>query len=262
MQTPNFDGEKKRDHMIFLRSVGFIIVSYTSWIEYKRYERRKMHRELDINDLGQVEQIVYNGLKSGDILIFSRRWYHYHIPMAVSILLYQWFYESEYDHAGVIVVDPKEGVPYLIEINPFTKPIARNLYNRIDHSNSESILLIKLNREIKVLEKPEKLCEEIASKHGMEALSITTAIIVASFKNLWNSNTADVSYCPSTRFLKDFYDQRGFQLKFTDYVQSNDNGSQMFSCKNIFNRDFVLNSKSLEKDKILLSRKDIYLKVR
>jgi hypothetical protein len=248
--------------MVLLRSIGFIAASYTSWIEYKRYESRRKHREININDLGQIEQILYNDMNTGDLVLFSRRWYHYHIPMAAAVLLYQWYYETEYDHAGVILIDPMDGVPYLLEANPCSKPSVRQFYNRVDRSKAESILLVKLNRKIQTKEKPAEICHGLSSGHGMEALSIPTTIIISTFKKLWNFKESSLSYCPSSLFLRDFYAQRGFQMRLSDHMHSDEIGSQTISCKNIVDREVALCSSSSEKKSILLSRKDIYLKAR
>ena len=68
--------------------------------------------------LGSADDIVRDNLHTGDIILFHRRWYNYHIPIALGIKLYQSINDCDYDHAGIIVQD-QYGVPYVYENTPF-----------------------------------------------------------------------------------------------------------------------------------------------
>lgn len=92
---------------------------------------------------GSADEILLDTLKTGDILLFSRRWYYYHLPQALYILIYQNVFDTEYDHVGICVCD-KYGEPAILE-NTFWGGFKLRPFNeRIVHSRSHQISLLTL----------------------------------------------------------------------------------------------------------------------
>ena len=95
-----------------------LLLSYTGYI----YSNNKTSNNSSSNSnsfvLGSADDIVRDNLNTGDIILFHRRWYNYHIPIAISIKIYQYINDNDYDHAGIIIQD-QYGVPYVYENTPF-----------------------------------------------------------------------------------------------------------------------------------------------
>lgn len=117
-----------------------IAAGYTAWIEFS--VRRRLPSAQDFS-LGSADDIIQDNLCSGDVVLFSRRWYRYHIPMAIAIKWYQTFYDTEYDHCGVIVQD-KFGNPFLFETLPFAGCRLRPFDKRILHSQAHQIVVLPI----------------------------------------------------------------------------------------------------------------------
>lgn len=92
---------------------------------------------------GSADEILLDSLKTGDVLLFSRRWYHYHIPQALYILVYQFIFDTEFDHIGICVCD-KFGEPSVLENTFFGGLKSRPFNERIVHSKAHQISLIML----------------------------------------------------------------------------------------------------------------------
>ena len=52
---------------------------------------------------GSADDMLNDKLQTGDVILFSRRWYNYHLPQAACIKLYQMTHDASYDHLGVVV---------------------------------------------------------------------------------------------------------------------------------------------------------------
>jgi hypothetical protein len=92
---------------------------------------------------GSADDTLNEKLKTGDIIVFSRRWYHYHLPQAVFIKLYQLIHDTSYDHLGVIVCD-KYGTPYLFEHTFFGGHRVRPFEPRILYSRAHQITAVMI----------------------------------------------------------------------------------------------------------------------
>lgn len=116
---------------IFLTAGG-----YTSFVEYCRINRRTHGINTEF-PIGSADNMVMDGLQTGDIVLYSRRWYHHHIPLACLIKLYQLIYDCEFDKCGIIV-DGQYGIPNVLElsnngisVNPFPSTILNSLAHQI-----------------------------------------------------------------------------------------------------------------------------------
>jgi hypothetical protein len=93
---------------------------------------------------GSTEDMVLDSVQSGDLLVFSRRWYLHHLPMAISLFLYRRLFDCDFDHVAVILVD-RFGKPFVIENTPYQGIQCRPLSERLLFaSSSENILLLPI----------------------------------------------------------------------------------------------------------------------
>ena len=91
--------------------------------------------------LGSADSLVMENLKAGDIIVFSRKWYLYHLPVGAMIMGYKFAFGTEFDHAGVIVED-KYGTPNVLEKTPFRGYQCRPFQERIRNSKARHILVV------------------------------------------------------------------------------------------------------------------------
>ena len=88
-----------------------------------------------------ADALITEELRTGDLVLFSRKWYCYCLPMAASIRLYAYSYGCDYDHAGIIVLGD-DGTPHVFELTPFGGYKLRSFEDRIRHSQSTHIIVI------------------------------------------------------------------------------------------------------------------------
>jgi len=89
------------------------------------------------------DEIIKNGLQTGDLVFFSRRWYRYHIFEALCIKVTQLLYDSPFDHVGVIVCD-QWGTPQVFENRFFKGEVLRPFESRVLHSKAHSVVVVPL----------------------------------------------------------------------------------------------------------------------
>jgi hypothetical protein len=129
-----YQGLKRSTKLAYAVVVG--IAAHSTYVECDKF-----YQKLDpAFAVGTADDILANQLETGDIILFSRRSYQYHLPVAVLIKLRQLLYDSPIDHGGVIVV--KEGIPYVMERCPFKGVQARPFEERIRRSRSADIMVI------------------------------------------------------------------------------------------------------------------------
>jgi len=91
-----------------------------------------------------ADALIADEVRTGDLVLFSRKWYRYSLPMAAAIRLYEYSYGCDYDHAGVIIVGDN-GTPYVFELTPFGGYKLRPFEERVRHSQSTHIIMIPLS---------------------------------------------------------------------------------------------------------------------
>jgi hypothetical protein len=124
---------------IFTKAFAFVVVGHALTVESTRMrtlENTKFTR-------GSADDMVMDDLVSGDIVVFNRKWYKYHLPTAAMIKLYQIYYKTDYDHCGVIIQNDK-GEPYVFEKTPFGGYKIRHFEPRLMRSQAQSIIVIPL----------------------------------------------------------------------------------------------------------------------
>jgi len=122
---------------------GGAALLYTGQVEFYNYEARREAAERKTFSPNSGDVVLMNGLATGDLVLFSRRWYRYHLPEALSIKLHQMRHATEFDHVGVVVCD-KFGVPSVFESTYFSGAKLRPFEARILHSKAQQILVLPL----------------------------------------------------------------------------------------------------------------------
>jgi hypothetical protein len=117
-------------------------LSYTTFIEYKRYTN-PAETGTKLFGPGTADDILMDNLSSGDVVLFSRRWYNYHLPAAMFIKIYQLIHNTEYDHCGVIICDDT-GVPSIYELSLHGTLTIAPFSDRIIRSRAHQIVLIPI----------------------------------------------------------------------------------------------------------------------
>lgn len=91
-----------------------------------------------------ADALIAEEVRTGDLVLFSRKWYCYCLPMAAAIRLYSYSYGCDYDHAGIIVLGD-DGTPHVFELTPFGGYKLRSFEERVRHSQSTHIIVIPLS---------------------------------------------------------------------------------------------------------------------
>ncbi len=219
--------------MPFRKILVSAICGYTSYIEYNR-QYPAASRLVKSFTLGSADGLIMNTLETGDLVLFSRRWYHYHIPMAVAISLYKFIHNSDFDHCGVVVNDPVTGVAHIYELSPFsTKPSYREFEARILYSQAHHIVTIPLSFELNA---EDRLKVNAYVKEGPGSVGpsecvgmISGSIATALSRLLPGAIQSNNGLCPSSNALVKFYEQMGLKL-----LPSTENSE--ITCRTFFER--------------------------
>jgi hypothetical protein len=113
------------------------IVSHTAYVDYSRRNHKPHPRDA-------IDPLILENVSTGDIVLFARHWYHEYQPLGTVISAFHYVHGTEYDHAGVVVLD-KDGIPFLMEINQYQPGVhITNLEDRILTSTAHQIALIPI----------------------------------------------------------------------------------------------------------------------
>ena len=94
------------------------LLAYSGFVEVKNRANKARQKPSDEERKGSLEMQIIENFQTGDLVVFNRKWYNYHIPVAGGILLRQYMNNSEFDHVGLII-NNKFGEPYIFEMTPF-----------------------------------------------------------------------------------------------------------------------------------------------
>jgi hypothetical protein len=176
--------------------------------------------------VGTTDDLVQDSLQTGDIILFRRKWYYHHLPIAIAIKLYQTLFQSNFDHLGVVVVDPKFGTVYILEKTFLSGVKIRLFSERIAYSESSMIQLIPLlPRDQKIGTKAllDSLSAVKVEHASSELGGLYSAVLSRIFEIVQSAftNSADrqalstlVSSCPHTLFLSKVYEKLGIDVSF------------------------------------------------
>jgi len=93
------------------------------------------------------------------LLPSRRRRYNHHIGMAILIKLYQYIYDTDFDHCGVILIDSRTGIPMILEQAPFSSKLTLEPFE--DH-----LLLSSAHQIIAIPLLPREAEDEDSSDHS------------------------------------------------------------------------------------------------
>lgn len=192
------------------------VLSYTAAVEINH--RKGLTKESKFH-LGSADSLVMDNLNTGDILLFSRKWYNYHIPTAAMILIYKYVYHSEFDHGAIVIVDAS-GTAMALERTPFGGITYRPFETRITNSKSEQIVLIPVTpplpiRSSEIKSALDRVAEMQKRDPAGEVLYFFRSVITRYFSD-------SRICCPSTAIIFTIYDILGYHPTLrTDGVGDN-----------------------------------------
>ena len=220
---------------------GTISLSYTTFIEYKRYTTPD-ETGTKLFGPGTADDILMDNLSSGDVVLFSRRWYNYHLPAAMFIKIYQLIHNTEYDHCGVIICDDT-GVPSIYELSLHGTLTIAPFSDRIIRSRAHQIVLIPIlprtnfsSTERNQLVKYAK--EQVKSSNAYpECISLGLGLLYSGFISIFGDEIAPKFLsqfigrsfeCPNAQVVIDCWRQLDIDLK-------DDRLRQKITCINLLN---------------------------
>ncbi|CAN0039485.1 unnamed protein product [Scytosiphon promiscuus] len=119
-------------------------VAVGAWSAYVLKERRKTPADVRFS-IGSADDVLAEELKTGDVLLFSRRWTQMLPGGAALTALKQRVFDTRFDHAGVVVAD-RFGTPHVAEVT-YTGIKLRRFDERILRSKCNEIMLIPVNHK-------------------------------------------------------------------------------------------------------------------
>lgn len=188
------------------------VAAYTGFVatsDYMHYKSIKTNSFFK----GTADDMIMDGLQSGDIICFSRRWYHFHIPTAIMIQFYQQFI-GEYDHCGVIVHN-KYGIPFVFEktawgahLIPFDRCILQ--------TRARQVILVPLTpRFNRTGVSEDQLFQSTsirAANESPEFLSQCGGILKYLFDQTSSNSKASMIYCSKTSMVLDTLKEMGVMM--------------------------------------------------
>lgn len=120
--------------------------AYTYYISGERELKPRIDQNFAV---GSAEERLLFQLKTGDVVLFDRKWQTTHIPAAILITLYKRIFDTRFDHCGVVVQD-NSGVYWLSENTMFGGLKMRPLEARIINSLSEHLVVVPMRPNIEL----------------------------------------------------------------------------------------------------------------
>jgi len=186
-------------------------------------------------DIGSTEDRIMDGLSTGDVILFRRKWYNYHIPAAFTIASYRYKYNNiVYDHAGIIIEDT-HGTPYLLE-NTFSGIKLRPYDSRMIYSKAQEIILLPLlprvdlsnGQRIKAFKLANEYLHENNNKQYHEG------------KGLMNTIISKDQRCPSTQVIIDMITKLHDQMISSS---SSNDMNKIMKCDEFVTSKTIINNK-------------------
>lgn len=200
---------------------GIILVGHSGYVIYKKQQSLRIVAEQKSNPLasdfrtGTIDDRMMDTLRTGDIVLFQRRWYYHYLPIGLTILLYRYLFDTEFDHIGIIVVDRK-GNAGILENTFFNGLQLRNFPDRITYSQSRVINVIPLAPR----ERPNHAQDLINA--GTEMMSQTngewTDLLLACFEKIkvkyfdLGEKEKTAILCPNLQLLSKIYQPLGLKI--------------------------------------------------
>jgi hypothetical protein len=250
-------GVRQTVNILFTVS-GAIGVTHTAFSAKKEHDRlnklaadfadrRRIKRP--IFEVGSIEEQITDTVETGDLVLFSRRWYNYIFPSALLITL-EHRNGSQYDHVGVVVRD-EMGVPHILENTMFSGYKLRRFDERIAYSKAKMIAYVPVQPQLDLNQENRKIMFE---KAQFLARNPGGCEMVDMCRDFFATQLSAALAC---RFAKDIYHTQSIFQVF--YIHSFLGFSLMH--KDERKRTEVIQGKSFEKNKVLIEcAKDVEMK--
>jgi hypothetical protein len=252
---------------------GVVIAGHSLYVYSVQQRRIESVLEQRKNPLGNefrvgtTDDMVMDKLKSGDILLFQRKWYQNYLPYGLIILLYRKLFNCDYDHIGIIVVDQNYGKPYVLENTLSGGMKCRPFSDRIQFSaSSELISLIPLEpRDFKFplteLLKDRKTVY-VGNNEFREMFRSCKDKIVDEFLNEFGKKSTEVITknnqfrCPNVDFLSQVFKKLGISLELPEADTRN------ITIQGVNDRSIILRNEVSSKVRIRLSEETVNIRTR
>ena len=157
---------------------GIGIAGYTAYVAHDDWSRSRLrHEDLTSFGVGSADDILSDYLQPGDVVLYRRRWFQHHLPMAVCVTVYHLLYPMcEFDHCGVVVGCDKHGIPMVLEMSPHGSPTVAPFPHRILQSKAQHIVLKPLSPRLTFT--PEQLARADAAARATAGRSEFTAMLL------------------------------------------------------------------------------------
>ena len=181
------------------------VLTYSAGVEFN-YKQKGLSKESPFR-LGSADSLVMDNLNTGDVLLFSRKWYNYHIPTAAMILFYKYAFGSEFDHGAIVIVD-NSGAANVLERTPFGGIKYRPFENRITSSLSEQIVLLPITPSLPVRSSEiVAAIDRVAENQKLD----TTGEVLYFFRSIFTHYlSGSLICCPSTALIFNMYGNLGY----------------------------------------------------
>jgi len=205
---------------------GLTVAAYSTIIEIRQ---KFFHTVEDKFKTGSADSILLDNINTGDIILFSRKWYNYHIPTAAMIIVNKYVSGSEFDHGGVII--DNLGVPYFLERTPSGGLQCRKFEERIRHSKANQIILISAipSAHLDSVLGEKSTFQYLRSRFLRQTESEVSLFFKGLLQQLFFKKR--IVSCPSSELIFEFYKTLGYTTI----------GEESCSLKSIFSREVIFN---------------------
>lgn len=213
----NNDGTMNRLSTKFKIGAGVAttLVIHAAAIEAQRYARGI---EPEFKQ-GSADDMLADSLNSGDVVLFNRRWYTYHIPTAFLVKAQKAVFGGEYDHSGVIVM--KSGTPYILEKTPLHGVKCEKFEDRVRASSAASIIVLKLDRTKELSTAQSQNLREFAQAvsstqntfGNSELVGLAERLLRNVYAKVLGSGISDQFYCTNAELVAQAADSMGLRLQ-------------------------------------------------
>lgn len=209
---------------------------------------------------GSADDMVADSLRTGDVVLFSRKWYNYHLPTALLVKAQEAFYGGEYDHSGIIVM--KAGTPYVLETTPIRGVQCRRFEERIRHSSSSHIVVLTLNKSKSLSVQQDQQLKDFAVQESATKVTFLHSEIAGFAGGLCDYILAEVLkvkessgiYCPNVSLLERSYQSMNLGLK----PKSTDMSLVKANIKDLHERKILV--KTVDSGSIQFSANDVHIR--
>jgi len=209
---------------------------------------------------GSADDMVADSLRTGDVVLFSRKWYNYHLPTALLVKAQETFYGGEYDHSGIIVM--KAGTPYVLETTPIRGVQCRRFEERIRHSSSSHIVVLTLNKSKSLSVQQDQQLKDFADQESATKATFVHSEIARFAGGLCDYILAEVLkvkesggiYCPNVNLLERSYKSMHLGLK----PKSTDMSLVKANIKDLHERKILV--KTVDSGIIQFSANDVHIR--